>query len=77
MEIFGSDLARLLGNCVNKRGLELHESHAMFDHAHFCLSIPPKYSVSNTIGFRDFIRIKLPTFKPDTQYLRHVLSENG
>jgi len=29
------------------------------------------------IRVRDFIRIKLPTFKPDAQYLRHVLSENG
>ena len=27
------------------------EGHAMVDHIHLCLSIPPKYSVSNTVGF--------------------------
>ena len=31
--------------------IKLHEGHAMADHIHICLSIPPKYSVSNTIGF--------------------------
>ena len=33
------------------KGLELHEGHAMPDHVHLCLSIPPKFSVSNTIGY--------------------------
>jgi putative transposase len=27
------------------------EGHSMADHIHMCLSIPPKYSVSHTIGF--------------------------
>ena len=27
------------------------EGHAMPDHVHLCLSIPPKYSVAHTIGF--------------------------
>ena len=27
------------------------EGHAMPDHVHMCLSIPPKYSVAHTIGF--------------------------
>jgi len=27
------------------------EGHAMADHVHLCLSIPPKYSVANTVGF--------------------------
>ena len=31
--------------------MDLHEGHAMRDHVHICLSIPPKFSVSNTIGF--------------------------
>ncbi|MDM8543278.1 IS200/IS605 family transposase [Desulfococcaceae bacterium HSG9] len=30
---------------------KLHEGHAMPDHVHLCLSIPPKFSVSNTIGY--------------------------
>jgi len=33
-----SDLCR-------QRGIELVEGHAMPDHVHLCLSIPPKYSV--------------------------------
>jgi putative transposase len=31
--------------------MELLEGHAMRDHVHLCLSIPPKYSVAHTIGF--------------------------
>ena len=31
-------------------GVELIEGHAMPDHVHLCLSIPPKYSVANTVG---------------------------
>ena len=31
--------------------LEVIEGHAMPDHIHTCISIPPKYSVANAIGF--------------------------
>ncbi len=31
-------------------GVELIEGHAMPDHVHLCLSIPPKHSVAYTIG---------------------------
>ena len=34
-----------------QKGIELLEGHAMPDHIHLVLSIPPKYSVSHTIGF--------------------------
>ena len=33
------------------KGLTLLEGHAMPDHVHMCLSIPPKYSVSMVIGY--------------------------
>lgn len=36
--------------CEQKQ-VDLHEGHAMPDHIHMLLSIPPKYSVANTIGF--------------------------
>ena len=36
--------------CVQK-GIELLEGHAVLDHVHLVLSIPPKYSVAYTIGF--------------------------
>ena len=31
-------------------GVDLVEGHAMPDHVHLCLSIPPKLSVAYTIG---------------------------
>ena len=40
--------------------IELVEGHAMPDHVHLLLSIPPKYSIANTVGFvkgRSAIRI--------------------
>ena len=32
------------------KGIEIIEGHAMPDHIHLCVSIPPKYAVANTIG---------------------------
>jgi putative transposase len=32
------------------KGIEIIEGHAMPDHIHLCLSIPPKYAVANAIG---------------------------
>ena len=34
-----------------RRQVDLVEGHAMPDHVHLCLSIPPKYSVAHAIGF--------------------------
>ena len=41
----------ILRELCRQRGIELVEGHAMPDHIHLCLSIPPKYSVAHTIGF--------------------------
>jgi len=35
----------------SKRGCEIVEGHLMADHVHMCLSISPKYAVSNVVGF--------------------------
>ena len=32
------------------KGIDILEGHALGDHIHLCLSIPPKYSVSSAIG---------------------------
>jgi len=32
------------------KGIEILEGHAVNDHIHLCLSIPPKYNVSTVIG---------------------------
>jgi putative transposase len=31
--------------------VEVVEGHLMSDHVHMCLSIPPKYAVSNVVGY--------------------------
>jgi putative transposase len=41
----------IIRDLCRQKGIEIHEGHAMPDHVHILLSIPPKYSVSNTIGF--------------------------
>ena len=45
------DVGRILRDLCRQRGVELIEGHAMPDHVHLCLAIPPKYSVANTVGF--------------------------
>jgi putative transposase len=52
--IFGQlkkGIGGILRQPCEQEGVELIEGKAMADHVHMCLSIPPKFSVSNTIGF--------------------------
>ena len=52
--IFGAPrkaIGGILRQLCEQEGVELIEGHAMGDHVHLCLSIPPKYSVANTVGF--------------------------
>ena len=44
-------VGRIVRDLCRQRGVELVEGHAMPDHVHLCLSIPPKYSVAHTVGF--------------------------
>jgi putative transposase len=44
-------VGEILRDLCRQRGVELLEGRAMPDHIHRCLSIPPKYSVSHTLGF--------------------------
>jgi putative transposase len=52
--IFGR-LKRAIGGILRQlceqEKIELVEGKALVDHVHLCLSIPPKFSVANTIGF--------------------------
>ena len=62
------DIGKILRDLCRQQGVELVEGYAMKDHIHMLLMIPPKYSVSNTIGFlkgksairifRDYLRVK-------------------
>ena len=50
-KVFYGRLRRQIGvilrELCRQRGIELVEGHAMPDHVHLCLSIPPKYSVAH------------------------------
>jgi putative transposase len=41
----------IIRELCTRSGVELVEGHALADHVHLCLSIPPKYRVANTVGF--------------------------
>ena len=52
--IYGSlrrQIGGILRELCQQHGVEIVEGHAMPDHIHLCLSIPPKYSVAHTVGF--------------------------
>ena len=44
-------VGKILRQLCEQHGVELEEGRALSDHFHMCLSIPPKFSVANTIGF--------------------------
>lgn len=45
------DIGGISRDLCRQNGIELVEGHAMGDHVHMLLMIPPKFSVANTIGF--------------------------
>jgi putative transposase len=44
-------IGRIIRELCQQQGGELVEGHAMPDHGHLCLSMPPKYSVANPVGW--------------------------
>ena len=64
--VLRKEIGGVLKDLCRQFGVDLVEGHAMPDHVHLCLSIPPKLSVAYTIGrlkeksavriHRDFIR---------------------
>ena len=52
--IFGEmrrGVGRIVRELCQRHGVELVEGHALSDHVHVWLGIPPKLSVANTVGF--------------------------
>jgi putative transposase len=45
------DLGRILKELARQKRCEIIEGKVMPDHIHILISIPPKYSVSNVIGY--------------------------
>ena len=53
-KIFGvlrKHLGTIFRELAKHRETEVVEGHLMPDHVHICLSIPPKYAVSNVVGY--------------------------
>jgi putative transposase len=44
-------IGQILRDLCEQKGIALLEGHAMSDPMHWCLSIPPKYSVAYAVGF--------------------------
>src|SRR5436309_1733497 len=44
-------VGQMLKQLCEQKGVELIEGHAMPDHVHMCVSIPPKYAVASVVGF--------------------------
>lgn len=45
------EIGPILRDLCNQKGVEIIEGHIMPDHIHMCVSIPPKYSVAQFVGF--------------------------
>ena len=51
--IFGrlrAEIGKIFRDLCRQFGIDLVEGHAMTDHVHMCLGIPPKYAVAEAIG---------------------------
>ncbi len=44
-------LGEILHELAKRKGVIIEEGHLMPDHIHMCISIPPKYAVSNVVGY--------------------------
>jgi putative transposase len=45
------ELGEVFRDLARQRESEIHEGHLMIDHVHMLMSIPPKYSVAQVMGF--------------------------
>ena len=53
-KIYGSlraEIGKILRDLCRQQGIVLVKGNAFPDHVHLLLSIPPKFSVANTVGF--------------------------
>jgi putative transposase len=44
-------IGQILRELCRYKDIELLEGHAMPDHIHMCISVPPKYSIAMTVGY--------------------------
>jgi len=53
-KIFGAlrkQLGEVFHDLAKRKELKIEEGHLHDDHVHMCISIPPKYAVSNVVGY--------------------------
>ena len=64
----------ILRELCRQKEVELVEGHAMPDHIHLCLSVPPKYSIAYVVGFlkgKSAVRIHRQLLKEKRVYGMH------
>ena len=44
-------LGEIFHELARRKEYRIEEGHLMSDHVHICISIPPKYAVSNVVGY--------------------------
>ncbi len=44
-------MGQILGTLCRRKGIEIIEAECMPDHVHMLVRIPPKYSVSDIVGY--------------------------
>ena len=45
------EIGKILRGLCQQKEIELVQGHALADHVHLLLSVPPKYSIAYTVGF--------------------------
>lgn len=69
-----SQIGPILRELCRQKEVELVEGHAMSDHIHLCLSVPPKYSIAYVVGFlkgKSAVRIHRQLLKEKRVYGMH------
>ena len=64
----------ILRDLCKQKGVELLEGHALVDHIHICLSVPPRYSIAYVVGFlkgKSAIRIHRDLLSEGRRYGMH------
>ena len=46
-----AEIGKILRELCRQKEIELVKGNALPDHVHLLLSVPPKYSIANTVGF--------------------------
>lgn len=74
------ELGELFHRLANQKGCRIEEGHIMPDHVHMLIHIPPKYAVSNVVGYikgKSAIHVARHFLKREKNYTGHNLWARG